>query len=376
MKIIKSRVGVTLVTLSNASLFDTSDKRVVGGSERQMRYVADALISEKIPFMVLSSNVPPTGGNIDLEIELVNVWNQDDSIIKKIYLLYKAVKNSRNCLYLRGVSIANLAVVLFGKLSKKRITLGTTSDLHCAKTGAFWTDLERRLIFILSSNLLCQTKEQAELIKENFGCRSRVFRNVINPCRLGDLEILPKFNEREIDVIWIGNLDPRKGPERLIKIARASGSCRFVVIGGAIPGHEEFAKKIRVNINKLSNVSMLGAIQPQNIGRFLSKSKLLISTSQAIHSGLTKEGFPNIFLEAWHFGVPVISMNSNPDGLLNSNQLGKVCNTTEETTSYIAKIASNRKEWEKISLAAREYASTRDVRQSNVRKALISEIVG
>ena len=117
-----------------------------------MRYVADALISEKIPFMVLSSNVPPTGGNIDLEIELVNVWNQDDSIIKKIYLLYKAVKNSRNCLYLRGVSVANLAVTLFGKLSKKRVTLGTTSDLHCAKTGAFWTNLERRLLFPINQN--------------------------------------------------------------------------------------------------------------------------------------------------------------------------------------------------------------------------------
>ena len=69
-------------------------------------------------------------------------------------------------------------------------------------------------------------------------------------------------------------------------------------------------------------------------------------------------------------------MNSNPDGLLNSNQLGKVCDTTEETTSYIAKITSNRREWERISLAARKYASTRDVLQSDVRKTLIAEIVG
>ena len=367
---------MTLVTLSNASLFDTSDKRIVGGSERQMRYVADALISEKIPFTVLSSNVPPTGGNIDIGLELINVWSQDDSMIKKVFLLYKAIKNSRSCLYLRGVSVANLAVALFGKLCRKRITLGTTSDLHCAKSGAFWADLERRLLFLLSSNLLCQTKEQAELIKENFGCRSRVFRNIINPSRLGNLEILPKFNEREIDVIWIGNLDPRKGPEKLIKIARALDSCRFVVIGGPIPGHEEFAKVTIVNINKLSNVSILGTVEPQNIGRFLSKSKLLISTSQVVYRGLTKEGFPNIFLEAWHFGVPVVSMNSNPDGLLNSNQLGKVCDTTEETTSYIAKITSNRREWERISLAARKYASSRDVLQSDVRKTLIAEIVG
>ena len=58
-----------------------------------MRYVADALISEKIPFTVLSSNVPPTGGNIDIGLELINVWSQDDSMIKKIFLLYKAIKN-------------------------------------------------------------------------------------------------------------------------------------------------------------------------------------------------------------------------------------------------------------------------------------------
>ena len=82
MKTTKSRGGVTLITLANASLFDTNDKRIVGGSERQMRYVADALISEKIPFTVLSSNVPPTGGNIDIGLELINVWSQDDSMIK------------------------------------------------------------------------------------------------------------------------------------------------------------------------------------------------------------------------------------------------------------------------------------------------------
>ena len=69
MKTIKSRVGVTLVTLSNASLFNTSDKRIIGGSERQMRYVADALISEKIAVTILSSNVPALRDNIDHGVE-------------------------------------------------------------------------------------------------------------------------------------------------------------------------------------------------------------------------------------------------------------------------------------------------------------------
>ncbi len=36
------------------------------------------------------------------------------------------------------------------------------------------------------------------------------------------------------------------------------------------------------------------------------------------------EGFPNIFIEAWAFGVPVLSMFFDPGGIIEKNNLGVV----------------------------------------------------
>jgi len=37
------------------------------------------------------------------------------------------------------------------------------------------------------------------------------------------------------------------------------------------------------------------------------------------------EGFPNIFLEAWATGVPVISLNVDPGNVIKKRRLGICC---------------------------------------------------
>lgn len=51
----------------------------------------------------------------------------------------------------------------------------------------------------------------------------------------------------------------------------------------------------------------------------ISNAKALINTSYY-------EGFPNIYLEAWGTGVPVISLTVNPGDIFNKYKLGICCN--------------------------------------------------
>ncbi len=53
----------------------------------------------------------------------------------------------------------------------------------------------------------------------------------------------------------------------------------------------------------------------------------LISNAKALINTSYYEGFPNIYLEAWSTGVPVISLTFNPGNLFNTYKLGVFCNS-------------------------------------------------
>jgi len=69
----------------------------------------------------------------------------------------------------------------------------------------------------------------------------------------------------------------------------------------------------------LPNVTLYGRLNASETLERISQAKVLINTSDF-------EGFPNVFLEAWSFGVPVVSLNVDPGGVIQENHLGVVCN--------------------------------------------------
>jgi glycosyltransferase involved in cell wall biosynthesis len=116
---------------------------------------------------------------------------------------------------------------------------------------------------------------------------------------------------KENIVLWIGNFRPIKQPEVFISIANSfvNRNIKFVMIG--VQG-----KYIYTDLPK--NLEMKGFLNNSEVVNYLRRSKVLINTS------LT-EGFSNTFLEAWINNVFVLSLNVNPDNLLNG-RLGMCTN--------------------------------------------------
>ena len=68
----------------------------------------------------------------------------------------------------------------------------------------------------------------------------------------------------------------------------------------------------------MENVVVKGRQDHNETMRLIANAKALINTSYY-------EGFPNIFLEAWGSGVPVISLKVNPGNVFNEHKLGICC---------------------------------------------------
>ncbi|MFW6437637.1 MAG: glycosyltransferase family 4 protein [Armatimonadota bacterium] len=103
----------------------------------------------------------------------------------------------------------------------------------------------------------------------------------------------------------------------------------FVLAGGRMRGHEALHDSVVYRTAKLPNVRFAGFVPYAEIAEYFGTAELLLSTSDG-----AQEGFPNVFLQAWSVGLPVIS-TCDPDGVIEEHGLGSVQDCTSALVDAI-----------------------------------------
>jgi len=162
--------------------------------------------------------------------------------------------------------------------------------------------------------IIVQTKRQGALLKENYG---RTYTAQIPNCQPIPTSPINKADDG-FAVCWIANIKALKQPDLFLRLAQdfqERPDVTFVMVGAEPPASDRTWSALRRDIDLLPNLRYLGA-QPQSVvNELLDRSHVLVNTS-------THEGFSNTFIQAWLRQVPVVSLNSDPDGLLNEGGLG------------------------------------------------------
>jgi glycosyltransferase involved in cell wall biosynthesis len=175
------------------------------------------------------------------------------------------------------------------------------------------------------ARIVVQSERQARLLRDNLGLDAyRMIRNFHPvPREVGE-------KDDTFTVCWVANLKPIKNPELLFEIAGQLNdleNVRFIMVGRPYTDkrlQQAFDRKL----SEHGNVDYIDGLSQEDVNSLLARSQLLVNTSP-------REGFSNVFIQAWLRRVPVFTLGVNPDGLLDDGSLGAAFDSPEALAEKI-----------------------------------------
>ena len=304
-----------------------------GGGELQIALVAKALAiagheAVVIDFVSETGFVTPEG----VKVIPLREWNKGirflRTLTKRPWELYKnLVAQKADIYYCQIRDFRHLFAYMAARKNKGKFVIQLASDLDAmgfrmrlkhdyltSIDGLWWffrlclTELIFPVLLRKADLVLVQHEGQKKTLLKK-GIKSVIYNNLI------ELNEIPEAKDPERkDFVYVGALDKRKGFRELYDLVNKCPSMKFKVIGSPRDktGHFYFEK---LKSNK--NVILYGNLCHAETLKHIQNSKALISTSPM-------EGFPNIFIEAWACGIPVLSLFFDPGSVIEKEKLGVV----------------------------------------------------
>ncbi len=303
-----------------------------GGGELQIALLAKALVSTGHDVVFVDYNV--SGDFVSQEgIKVRSIKGYNDGIrflrtFRRFKLIYQLLVNQQaDIYYCRIRDFRHIFAYWASRKVKAKFILALASDLdvtslrmrlkyyYFAEIGGLWWFFNGLLSeavynFLLKQSDLVLSQHEGQkgiLLKKKI--KSEILYNLI------DISEIPVINNpSHLEFCYVGSLDKRKGFADFYNLVTESESSSFKIIGTP---RDKTGEIYYEKIKMLKNVKLLGRLSHSDTLYQISNSKALISTSPM-------EGFPNIFIEAWACGIPVLSLFFDPGNIIQKENLGFV----------------------------------------------------
>ncbi|MBI9059640.1 MAG: glycosyltransferase family 4 protein [Labilibaculum sp.] len=297
-----------------------------GGAEYQAKLLATELNKENEVFFI------SVGHDTDeiLDLDGIKVYTlKINRILDRAFLYYPTFRKIQNILNREEPSLIYQRVLdsFSFHLSKYVYEYKIPYYLHIADEYSlrFPSTLSGRVRYFFFKSIIktqvqfiVQTDNQKELLSY-YGIKPILKIYNLHP----DPDSKPSKESKDCvdkSILWIGSARMVKRMEKYLDIANSYKdfkSFKFYIIGRIEQG--KYGDTLINRIKQMSNVIYLGENENDYVNNMIVKSDILVNTSDS-------EGFSNTFIQAWLRGVPVVSLNSNPDGLMDKYELGYHCN--------------------------------------------------
>ena len=329
----------------------------VGGAELQQTLLAKALAAQGYDVSMVVADYGQPDGAVWDGIKAYKAYRPRAGIPGLRFIhprwtrLWAAMKRARADIYYTSCAGALLGqVVLFARLHGAQVVFRIASNSDCDPAALlirYWRDKRLYRYGLRRADLvLAQTPGQQQALLKNFRRESRVVASMTDTNGRR-----PGFEERDISVLWVGNIRALKRPELLLEAAGKLPQLQFHIIGGPMPGAESLYEKVRDAAARAPNVHFHGPIPYQEVGDFYERARVFVGTSEI-------EGFPNTYLQAWARGTPVVAF-LDPEHLIARNGMGRAVTSVAQMCAEIVALSDDRCAWEIASQRSREYMDNR-----------------
>ena len=237
-------------------------------------------------------------------------------------------------------------IALWCRRNGRRFVFSVASDPECLRAlPALHTRRERVLYRYglgRADLVIAQTRAQQRLLLQEFGKASTV---VPMPCPVPADSAVIREDTAPFRVLWIAKTTWDKRPDLFLELARRCAEIDFDFVGPIYGDH--YSQRVAAGLRDCPNVRVHGAIPRADVADRYRAASLVCSTSGT-------EGFPNTFLEAWSYGVPVVS-TVDPDGIIATRGLGAACADVAQLAAAIRAFRASPDSLRAASANAREY---------------------
>ena len=296
-------------------LFNPDVKKIFGGAEVDLYFLATELAKDE-SFSVSFITADYGQENVETinNVRIIKSVDFNKNPLSGAASVWRALHVADAQIYFHEApSWGTFLIALFCKLNKKVFIYRTASRRESDGTYSRQNLFAGRA-FRWSLRSAAQVIVQNQADKENL-TRTTGISSIVIP----NAHHLPPSSEAERDtILWVGRSVEVKRPELFIKLARNIPDEKFTMICQEATGDKNYPALL-AEAEKVENLRFIEEVPFAEITGYFQRAKVFVNTSDS-------EGFPNTFIHACNCAVPILSLNVNPDGFINTYNCGICCN--------------------------------------------------
>lgn len=314
---------ICVVSLNLAAYFDTTPRSKYGGAEVQAAFVARALKDQGTDVSLVVADLP---ADIRVPYPTESAFRSADGLpVLRFFhprmtgINEALARANADIYYQRNAGMLTGLVAHFARKHGRLFVYGAGSDTDFSFRDVLIDGVRDRVLFTYglrrANGVVAQNNAQLDVAKRSLVAPVTAISNGVLPV---DHVVAGTGGP----ILWAGGLRPVKRPNLFIELARRFPSREFVIVGGSTTTEVDYAAATEKEARTVPNIRLTGWLPHSDVIKEIARASMVVNTSMV-------EGFPNVYLEAWNHGVPVVSFN-DVDGLLANEKLGALCTDIDD----------------------------------------------
>lgn len=345
--------------------FNPDGNKWAGGAETQQVLIARHMVTKGIDVSFIVGDYGQADVEIHEGITVIKSFapfkgNRKLRFLPDMNRIRRAMEIADADIYnQRSTSFYTGQLAWFASRMGKAFTFSIGSDYNC------YPDCMGRLAWPMpglyrygvrkADAIIAQTEKQRVILRDEFGTDSVLIRNGIE---IDDGDAPPGGSPilGRPEILWVGSFRRLKRPELLLELARRVPEADFTMLGG-LKLEESYAAGVLREAEQIDNLTFGGFVHPNEIDDYYRRAYLYVNTSSL-------EGFPNTYLHSWRNGLPVFTIDIDPDSLIADNGIGFTAGDFDRLAAEVKSMLSDPARRNAMSARALEYVrKNHDIRE-------------